>query len=51
MSVGNLLLQKFHRRRRFKIRYAKCARQAFMIGGASAAGRMTVYWGTGFGTK
>ena len=26
------------------IRYSKCARQTFIVGGASAAGRMKVYY-------
>ena len=30
--------------RRFKFRDAKCARQIFMIGGASSAGHMKVYF-------
>ena len=30
--------------RRHEFRYAKCARQTFMCGGASAAGRMKVYY-------
>ena len=41
---STLFTLKVRRRRRHEFRYAKCARQTFMGGGASAAGRMKVYF-------